>query len=195
VVKISTVMFISIPVFVLGVIVRDFVGVPLSRNFREVSWIPDWVSRGLVNPVYNATDHPWASLMLPALTLASLSLATTARLTRTSLMENMRADFVRTAKAKGLTTQRVVGIHTLRNSLIPVVTYLGVDLAALLSGALITETVFSVPGIGRLVALSARTGETYVVLGVVTMLVLVVMVINLVVDLLYAVLDPRIRYD
>jgi peptide/nickel transport system permease protein/oligopeptide transport system permease protein len=75
------------------------------------------------------------------------------------------------------------------------VTYLGVDLATLLAGAVITETVFSVPGIGRLVTLSARTGESYVVVGVVTLLVLVVMVVNLLVDLLYAVLDPRIRYE
>ena len=83
----------------------------------------------------------------------------------------------------------------MKNSLIPVVTYLGVDIAALLSGAVITETIFSVHGIGRLVTTAARTGESAVVLGVVTMLVLVVMVVNLLVDILYAVLDPRIRYE
>jgi peptide/nickel transport system permease protein/oligopeptide transport system permease protein len=194
-VKITTVLFISVPVFVVGKLVQTFVAVPLSRNTREWSWVPDWLSLGVFSPVYKAGDFPWSSLVIPALVLASLSLATTARLTRTSLMENVRSDYVRTAKAKGLTPTRVVGIHTLRNSLIPVVTSLGLDLAALMSGAVVTETIFSVPGIGRLVTISARTGETYVVLGVVTMIVLVVMVANLLVDLLYAVLDPRIRYE
>jgi peptide/nickel transport system permease protein/oligopeptide transport system permease protein len=194
-VKISTVLLISIPIFVVGVIVRDFAAVPLSKNLRGVPWIPPWISEGLLSPVHKSGDYPWLSLFFPAIVLASLSLATTARLTRTSLMENIRADYVRTAKAKGLAAKRVVGVHTLRNSLIPVVTYLGVDIAALLSGAVITETIFSVHGIGRLVTTAARTGESAVVLGVVTMLVLVLMVVNLLVDVLYAVLDPRIRYE
>jgi peptide/nickel transport system permease protein/oligopeptide transport system permease protein len=111
------------------------------------------------------------------------------------MMENLRADYVRTAKAKGLSRARITGVHTLRNSLIPVVTSLGVDLGTLIGGAVVTETIFNVPGIGRLVAVSARTGEATVVIGIVTLLVLVYMVANLVVDLLYAVLDPRIRYD
>jgi oligopeptide transport system permease protein len=127
--------------------------------------------------------------------LAALSLATTARLTRTSIMENIRSDYVRTAKAKGLQRKRVIGVHTLRNSLIPVITFLGVDLGALMGGAVITETIFNIPGIGSLVARSARTGEASVVIGVVTLLVLVFLIANLVVDILYAVLDPRIRYD
>jgi peptide/nickel transport system permease protein/oligopeptide transport system permease protein len=194
-VKISTVLLISFPVFVVGLVVRDFIGVPLSRNLREVAWIPDWISQGMLSPVYRAADYPWLSLMFPALVLASLSLATTARLTRTSLMENIRADYVRTAKAKGLTTKRVIGIHTLRNSLIPVVTFLGVDLASVLAGAVITESVFNVAGIGREIANAARRGESYLVVAVVTMIVLFVMVVNLLVDLLYAVLDPRIRYE
>jgi peptide/nickel transport system permease protein/oligopeptide transport system permease protein len=194
-VKLSTVLLISVPIFVVGVFVRDLIAVPLSRSTRGVSWIPPWFSEGMMSPVYKANDYPWVSLFFPSLVLASLLLATTARLTRTSLMENMRADFVRTARAKGLTTRRVVGVHTLRNSLIPVVTSLGTDLAGLLTGAVITETIFSVPGVGRLVTISARSGESYVVVGVVTILVLVVMVANLLVDLLYAVLDPRIRYD
>jgi peptide/nickel transport system permease protein/oligopeptide transport system permease protein len=194
-VKISTVFFISVPVFVLGVVVREFVAIKMGNWLSGIPAVPKWISEGMFSPVYKAVDFPWASLVFPALVLASLSLATTARLTRTSLLENMRADYVRTARAKGLTTRRVVGIHTLRNSLIPVVTYLGVDLATLLAGAVVTETVFSVPGVGRLIAISARTGESYVVVAVATMIVLVVMVINLLVDLLYAVLDPRIRYE
>ncbi len=193
-VKISTVLLISFPVFVVGVLLRSYVATPLSRDLRQVEWIPDWISSGLFSPVYKS-DYPVASLMFPAIVLASLSLATTARLTRTSLMENIRADYVRTAKAKGLASKRVIGVHTLRNSLIPVVTYLGVDFGALLSGAVITETIFNVPGLGRLVTRGAQQGESYVVVGVVTMLVLVFLIVNLVVDVLYAVLDPRIRYE
>nr|WP_281390852.1 ABC transporter permease [Nocardioides mesophilus] len=116
-------------------------------------------------------------------------------MTRTSLVENLRADYVRTATAKGLTRGRVVGRHALRNSLIPVVTYLGIDLGALMGGAIITEGIFNLPGIGQQVFLSVRTQEGPVVVGIVTALVLVFILANLVVDLLYAVLDPRIRYE
>jgi len=193
-VKISTVMLISFPVFVIGVAVRGYVATPLSRNLRTVEWIPDVISKGLLSPVYK-TDYPFASLMLPALVLASLSLATTARLTRTSLMENIRADYVRTAKAKGLKPGRIIGVHTLRNSLIPVVTYLGVDFGTLLAGAVITETIFNVPGLGRLVTRGAQQGEASVVVGTVTLLVLIFLIVNLLVDVFYAVLDPRIRYE
>jgi len=193
-VKITTVLLISFPVFVVGVAVRGYVATPLSKNLRTVDWIPDVISKGVLSPVYK-TDYPFASLVLPAIVLASLSLATTARLTRTSLMENIRSDYVRTANAKGLKPRRVIGVHTLRNSLIPVVTYLGVDFGTLLAGAVITETIFNVPGIGRLVTRGAQQGEASVVVGVVTLLVLIFLVVNLLVDLFYAVLDPRIRYE
>ncbi|QOC90388.1 ABC transporter permease [Micromonospora craniellae] len=193
-VKISTVFVISVPIFVLGLIVREFVGVEFGNVLRGQSWIPDVISTGVFSPGFKP-DYPWASLIIPGMVLGATSLAVTARLTRTSIMENIRADYVRTAKAKGLTTKRVIGVHTLRNSLIPVITFLGVDIGAAMAGAVVTETIFNVPGIGRLVTMSARTGESSVVIGVVTMLVLVVLVANLLVDLLYAVLDPRIRYE
>ena len=194
VVKISTVTLIAVPVFVLGYVVREFVGVKFGNVLRGIDWIPDLISNGVFGAVYK-NDYPWASLVVPGFVLGALSLATTARLTRTSIMENTRSDYVRTAKAKGLDAKRVVGVHTLRNSLIPVVTYLGVDLGTLIGGALITETIFNVPGIGRLVILAARTGEASVVIGGATFLVLVYLVTSLVVDLLYAALDPRIRYE
>ncbi|HEX6871320.1 MAG TPA: ABC transporter permease, partial [Micromonosporaceae bacterium] len=193
-VKISTVFVISVPIFVLGVVVREFVGVGFGNYLREQEWVPDVISRGMFASVYKA-EYPWASLIIPGLVLGAISLAVTARLTRTSMMENLRADYVRTAKAKGLKPNRVTGVHTLRNSLIPVVTSLGIDLGGLIGGAVVTETIFNVPGIGRLVAFSARGGESTVVIGIVTLLVLVYLVASLIVDLLYAVLDPRIRYD
>jgi peptide/nickel transport system permease protein/oligopeptide transport system permease protein len=193
-VKISTVFVISVPIFVLGIVVREYVGVKFGNVLREQDWIPELISSGVFSAGFKV-DYPFASLIIPGLVLGATSLATTARLTRTSIMENVRSDYVRTAKAKGLAPKRVIGIHTLRNSLIPVITYLGVDIGTLMGGAVVTETIFNVPGIGRLVTQAARTGEAPVVIGVVTMLALVFLVTNLLVDLLYAVLDPRIRYE
>ncbi len=134
------------------------------------------------------------SYILPALVLGSVSLAYIARLTRTSIVENMRSDYVRTATAKGLSRGRVVGIHTLRNSMIPVVTFLAIDLGGLMGGAIITETIFNLPGLGRAVFEGVQRQEGTVVVGIVTFLVIVYLVANLFVDVLYAVLDPRIRY-
>jgi oligopeptide transport system permease protein len=110
-------------------------------------------------------------------------------------VENMQADYIRTATSKGLGRPRVVGRHALRNSLIPVVTYLGIDLGALMAGAIITEGIFNIPGVGGAVFSAIRQQETPVVVGIVTILVIVFIVANLLVDLLYGVLDPRIRYE
>lgn len=176
-VLLSTTLVVSIPVFVLGFTAQIVLGVKLG-------WFPiAGVSQG------------WYSYLLPGLVLGAISLAYVARLTRTSLVENLRSDYVRTATAKGLSRRRVVGRHALRNSLIPVVTYLGIDLGALMGGAIITEGIFNLPGIGQQVFLSIRAQEGPVVVGIVTALVLVFILANLVVDLLYAVLDPRIRYE
>jgi len=193
-VKISTVFVISVPIFVIGVTTQQFVGVKFGNYLRGIEWVPDLISRGVFTTSYKP-DYPWASLIIPGLVLGSLTLATTARLTRTSLQENLRADYVRTARAKGLDNKRVVGVHTLRNSLIPVVTNLGIDLGGLMGGAVITEGIFNVPGVGRAILDGIRRTEPSVVIGVVTLLVLVYLIANLLVDLLYAVLDPRIRYD
>jgi oligopeptide transport system permease protein len=134
-------------------------------------------------------------LLLPATVLASLVVATELRVTRASVAENLRADYVRTAKAKGLTRGRVIGVHVLRNSLIPVITLIGVDLGALMSGAIVTEKVFNIPGVGFNLFRGIRTEDGPLVVGFVSVLVIVFLVVNLLVDLLYAVLDPRIRYE
>ncbi len=176
-VLISTLIVIAIPIFVLGFMAQIIFGLKLG-------WFP--ISG------YRQGLH---SLLLPAIVLASLSLAYIARLSRTSLVENLRADYVRTAKAKGLSTKRVIGIHTLRNSLIPVVTYLAIDLGALMGGAIITETIFNIPGLGRAVFDATRAQEGTVVIGIATFLVIVYMIANLLVDVMYGVLDPRIRHE
>ena len=139
-------------------------------------------------------DAPLSDLLLPGVVLGSLSVAYVLRLTRTSVAENMRADYVRTATAKGLPRQRVVTVHLLRNSLIPVVTFLGYDLGALMGGAIVTESIFNVPGVGFTIFRAIKLGEATTVVSFVTVLVMVYLIANLIVDLLYAVLDPRIRY-
>lgn len=173
----STLVVIAIPIFVLGFLAQLLLGVQFE-----------------IFPVAGI-QQGFKSYWLPALVLGSVSLAYIARLTRTSLVENLRADYVRTATSKGLSRLRVVGVHTLRNSLIPVVTFLAIDLGALMGGAIITETIFNIPGLGRAVFEGVQRQEGTVVVGIVTFLVLVYMLANLTVDILYAVLDPRIRYE
>jgi peptide/nickel transport system permease protein/oligopeptide transport system permease protein len=159
----------------------------------EEQGAPEWLTAAF--SVSYQADHPWASLFVPGVVLGAFSLGFIARLTRTSLIEVLRADYVRTARAKGLPRSRVVGVHALRNSLIPVITYIGIDIGALMGGALVTEGIFNIPGVGGLVFRSVRAGETPVVIAVATLLTLVFLIASLLVDLLYAVLDPRIRYD
>lgn len=177
-VLVSTLAVISIPVFVIGHLMQLTLG---------ISW-------GIFPVTARGADPSWYSLVMPAMVLASTSLAYVARLMRTTLVENLRADYVRTATAKGMTRARVVGVHTVRNSLIPVITFLGVDFGALLGGAIVTEGIFGIGGVGGLIFRSINLQEGAVVTGAVTVLVLIFLLVNLLVDLLYAVLDPRIRY-
>ena len=178
VVLISTLLVISIPVFVIGTTLQYMLGL----NWRL---LPPTVPPGA----------PWGSLILPGFVLASLSLAYVARLVRTSLVENLRADYVRTATAKGLTRRRIIGLHVMRNSLIPVVTFIGADFGALLGGAIVTEGIFNIAGVGGLTYRAIQTQDASMVTGVVTVLVLVFLIVNLLVDLLYGLLDPRIRHE
>jgi len=136
----------------------------------------------------------WRNLVLPAATLGFFSTAKIMRLTRAAMLEVLDADFMRTARAKGLTAVRVALGHGLRNAWLPIVTQLGVELGTLLSGAIITETVFAWPGVGRLAVQAVFERDFPVVESVVLLTATIFVVLNLVVDLLYAVLDPRIRY-
>lgn len=133
-------------------------------------------------------------VILPAITLGAFSTARTARLIRSNLLEVLGQDYVRTARAKGLRERAVTIRHALKNALIPVVTVLGLDFGVLLSGAVVTETVFDWPGVGSLVIKAVGQKDFPVVLGCVTMISIVFVLINLAVDLIYGYLDPRIRY-
>ena len=176
-VLISSTLVVSVPILVLAFIAQYAFGLRLG-------WFP-----------VSGVGEGWYSYLLPGLVLAAGSLAYVARLTRTSVAENMSADYVRTARAKGLPHRTVIVRHTLRNSLIPVVTFIGADIGSLMGGAIVTESVFNLPGIGRAVFDAVRAQEGAVVVGIVTLLVFFFIFFNLVVDVLYAVLDPRIRYE
>ncbi|MFG1607296.1 ABC transporter permease [Actinoplanes sp. NPDC049265] len=173
-----TLVVLSMPIVVLAPLARLVFGIQLG-------WFPPTATR----------DATFYQLLLPALVLGSLVVATELRVTRSAVAENLRSDYVRTARAKGLTNRRVVGVHVLRNSLIPVVTLIGVDLGNLMSGAIVTEGVFNIPGVGFNLFRGIRTEDGPLVVGFVSVLVIVFLVVNLLVDLLYAALDPRIRYE
>ncbi|WP_326798316.1 ABC transporter permease [Streptomyces sp. NBC_01808] len=173
----ATLVVISIPTFVTGYVLQYLLGV-------KWGWVKPAVSSGA----------PWNELVLPAVVLALVSLAYTTRLTRTSVAENARADYVRTAVAKGLPRRRITVRHLLRNSLIPVVTFLGIDIGNLMGGAIVTERIFNIQGVGFQLWQGVLRQNAPTVVGFVTVLVIAYLLANLVVDMLYAVLDPRIRY-
>jgi ABC-type dipeptide/oligopeptide/nickel transport system permease component len=177
-VTLSAIVLVSIPVFVLGVLL-------------QIMALKTKGTLGL--PITGLTT--WKHYILPGFVVASVSMAYVARLQRTTLLETLETDYVRTARAKGLRERRVIFNHAWRNSIIPVVTYLGVDIGTLIGGAILTETVFNIPGLGRQLASSIQSKDNQVVLGISIFVVFVYLVANLIVDLLYAVIDPRIRYD
>lgn len=185
----------AIPVFVLAYLVRQITGVYAFQH----DW-PEWARF----PVLSEADKGWylgiipsaeqfEHLIQPAFVLASVSTAILARLTRTTMLEAATSDHVRTARAKGLREGQVLRRHTLRNALIPVVTFVGIDFGTLVGFAILTETVFNYPGLGSKVARAAGQSDLPVVLALSMVVMLVYGLVNLVVDVSYAKLDPRIR--
>jgi oligopeptide transport system permease protein len=170
-------ILISLPVFVIAFVAQFVFGIQLG-------WARTTVGSGA----------PTVDLILPAFVLASISFAVIVRLSRSSVIETQSMDFVRTAYSKGLGRNRVIPVHILRNSLIPVVTFLGTDFGVLLVGATITEGIFNIPGVGNTLYQAITRGEGPTVVSFVTVMVLLYLVVNLIVDLLYGLLDPRIRY-
>lgn len=174
---IAGLIIIAIPIFVLGFLAQYIFGVRLG-----------------IAPVTVGERSTFGRLLLPGIVLGSVSFAYVVRLTRSAVAENAHADYVRTATAKGLSRPRVVTVHILRNSLIPVVTFLGADLGALMGGAIVTEGIFNIHGVGGVLYQAVTRQEAPTVVSIVTVLVMIYLITNLMVDLLYAALDPRIRY-
>ena len=183
----------GIPVFVLGILGQFLFAVKTNQwHFPTWTKFPvQGIPEKWWGPIPVSGD--WKRLILPAFVLASVNTAFITRLTRASLLEVLQADYMRTAKAKGLTKWKVILKHGLRNSLIPVVTVIGLDVAVLFGAAVLTETVFNWPGLGSTILGAAFSEDVPVVLGLVFPVVLAGAFLALVVDLLYAVLDPRVR--
>ena len=177
VILVVSLLLMSVPTFVTGFIGQYVFG---------VKWH--------IMPVTASNNPGFYDLLLPAIVLGSVSMAYIIRLTRSEVSSNISLDYVRTARAKGLKESSVIVRHILRNSLIPVVTFLGQDLGALMGGAMISETIFNIHGVGFLTYQGILKGEGNLVVSIVTLLMLIFVVSNLLVDMLYAALDPRIRY-
>lgn len=201
--RILALIGVSMPIFWLGILL-------IILFSGTLHWLP---STGRLNPLYqptqitgfylidslltgnmNALVDALRHLVLPALALGMYSMAIITRMTRSSMLESMSQDYIRTARAKGITNRRVIRKHALRNALIPIVTVIGLQFGSLLGGAVLTETVFSWPGIGAYTVNCILKSDFPVVQGVVLLVAVVYVLVNLAVDIIYAFLDPRIKY-
>ena len=195
---------VSMPIFWLGLVLAWFFGVQLrvlptgfrlSSGTAFVPWtnfvILDAILQGDWPTLADAVRH----LILPALALATIPLAVIARMTRASMLEVLSREYIRTAEAKGLSRRVVILRHALRNALLPVLTVVGLQVGRLLAGAILTETIFSWPGIGLWVYESIESRDYAIVQGVSLFIAVIVVGVNLLTDVLYAAVDPRIKYE
>ena len=195
---------ISMPVFWLGIMLMMIFGVFLG-------WLPIGGRIDLLLPFQRITGFMvfdsiitlngaalisvLQHLLLPAIALGTIPMAIIARTTRSSMLEVLRQDFIRTERAKGLSERKVIYKHAIRNAMVPVVTVIGLNFGLLLSGAILTETVFSWPGVGRLVVDAVYARDYPLVIGCILVFALVFVIVNLITDILYTYIDPRIHYD
>ncbi len=195
---------ISMPVFWLGIMLMMIFGVFLG-------WLPIGGRIDLLLPFQRITGFMVIDsiitlngaalisvirhLILPAIALGTIPMAIIARTTRSSMLEVLRQDFIRTERAKGLSERKVIYKHAIRNAMVPVVTVIGLNFGLLLSGAILTETVFSWPGVGRLVVDAVYARDYPLVIGCILVFALVFVIVNLITDILYTYIDPRIHYD
>ena len=195
---------ISMPVFWLGIMLMLIFGVilgwlPIGGRidliipFQRVTgfMILDSIITGNFNALISILKH----LILPAIALGTIPMAIIARVTRSSMLEVLRQDFIRTERAKGLSERVVIYKHALRNAMVPVVTVIGLNFGLLLSGAILTETVFSWPGLGRLVVNAVYQRDYPLVVGCILIFAIVFVIVNLITDILYTFIDPRIKYE
>jgi peptide/nickel transport system permease protein len=178
---------ISAPVYWLGL-------VSLYLFANDIGKVKIFEGSGTYEPFSDNPAQWFSSLLLPWLVLSATFTAIYARLLRGNLIETMSEDYIRTARAKGLRERRVVMRHGVRSAITPLVTAAGIDIGVLLGGAILTESVFNIPGIGRLAFDSIQKSDLPTVQGTVIMGAFFIIVLNLIVDILYAFLDPRVRY-
>ena len=195
---------VSMPIFWLGLVLAWFFGVQLRilpTGFRLASgsafvpWTNFVILDALLQGDWTSLADALRHLVLPALALATIPLAVIARMTRASLLEVLSREYIRTAEAKGLSRRAVILRHALRNALLPVLTVVGLQVGRLLAGAILTETIFSWPGIGLWVYESIESRDYAIVQGVSLFIAVIVVGVNLVTDVLYAAVDPRIKYE
>ncbi|WP_110114312.1 ABC transporter permease [Bacillus sp. CGMCC 1.16541] len=195
---------VSMPIFWLGLMEQWIFAIQLDllptagreevRNPVEAIthlYIVDTILQGRMDQLGEVLQH----LVLPSLALATIPMAIIARITRSSMLEVMRSDYIRTARAKGLRMFWVVYKHSLKNAVIPIITIIGLQLGLLLGGAILTETIFSWPGIGRYIYEAIGFRDYPVIQSGILLIAVIFVLINLIVDLLYAVIDPRIKYN
>jgi dipeptide transport system permease protein len=192
----------SMPIFWWGLIMILIFSValgwtPVSGRMSDMFFVEQWSGFMLIDAWFSddpgAVRSAFSHLILPTIVLGTIPLATIARMTRSSMLEVLNEDYIRTARAKGLTSGRVVVVHALRNALIPVVTVLGLQVGSLLGGAILTETIFAWPGVGRWLIESIQRRDYPVLQGGTLLIATLVIVINLGVDVTYGFLNPRIR--
>ncbi|MFQ6021524.1 MAG: ABC transporter permease subunit [Acidiferrobacterales bacterium] len=171
---------------------------PVSGRMSALFWVEPVTGFMLIDSLFSDEDGAFVSavrhLILPAIALATIPLAVVARMTRSSMLEVLNEDYIRTARAKGVSPFRVVSVHALRNALIPVITVIGLAVGVLFAGAILTETIFAWPGVGKWLVESVRRRDYPVVQGGVLLVATVVMTVNLIVDLMYGLINPRIRH-
>lgn len=193
----------SMPIFWWGLLlIILFSGIlqwtPVSGRISLMYYFPSVTGFMLIDSLLSGQKGAFASaashLILPTIVLATIPLAVIARQTRSAMLEVLGEDYVRTARAKGLPLRRVIGLHALRNALIPVITTIGLQVGVLMAGAILTETIFSWPGIGKWMLDSISRRDYPVVQGGLLLIAMMVMAVNLIVDLLYGLINPRIRH-
>jgi len=193
----------SMPIFWWGLLlIILFAGIlqwtPVSGRISLMFYFPEVTGFMLIDSLLSGQPGAFRSavshLILPTIVLGTVPLAVIARQTRSAMLEVLGEDYVRTARAKGLPARRVIGVHALRNAMIPVVTTIGLQVGALLAGAILTETIFSWPGIGKWMVDSVSKRDYPVIQGGLLLIAAIIMIVNLVVDLLYGLINPRIRH-
>lgn len=170
---------ISVPLFVIGPVLQYIFAMKLQ-------WLPTsgWFTSG----------DGWKTIILPAITLAFLDFATIARLTRSSMLETLRSDYIRTAKAKGMKNSAIIFKHAMKGAMLPIVSYLGPAFAGIITGSVVVEQVFRIPGLGKFFVQSSFNRDYTLIVGVVIVYSVILVIMNFFVDIIYSLLDPRITY-